>query len=330
MSKALFFLFLLIPIPVDAQSGGKFDSIGTGGNSTIQGNIYLPTKPQAGLLIKVKVESTNSPALSVVADANGSFTFNSLEPGSYNLTVDAGKDFEIYTDTITIDRETSRVGPRAVIVPVYLRLKANQPISTETIDVSLASVPKPALERYQKAMELARSGKSQAAIEEFKAAISLYAKFGLAYNELGVQYLKLSQLDKAIESLRSAVKLEPDAFGSHLNYGIALLNKKDFSQAEGEIRKALKKNDSAPTAHLYLGIALISLRNLDEAEKELQRAITQGGKEMGLAHYYLGGIYWGKREYQRAADELEAYLQMVPQAGDAERVRTTIQELRKK
>jgi protein O-GlcNAc transferase len=219
-----------------------------------------------------------------------------------------------------------------VKIPVYLRMKtrASTIPAEQTIDALLASVPKPAFKRYQKAMELAQAGDNRSAIEELKGAISLHAEFAYAYSELGVQYMKLGQLDPAIEALRQAVKLAPDAFITRLNYGIALLNKRDFSQAEGEIRRALKKNDSAPTAHLYLGIALISLRNLDEAEKELQRAVTQGGKEMGLAHYYLGGIYWGKRDYKRAADELETYLQMVPQASDAERVRTTIQELRKK
>jgi len=92
----------------------------------------------------------------------------------------------------------------------------------------------------------------------------------------------------------------------------------------------LKKNDSSPTAHMYLGMSLISLRKLDEAEKELQRAVTLGGDQMGLAHYYLGGIYWGRREYGRAADELETYLRLAPQAPDAERVRNTIKELRSK
>jgi protein O-GlcNAc transferase len=191
-------------------------------------------------------------------------------------------------------------------------------------------VPKPALERYDKALNLARAGDSKAAIEELKGAISLYAEFALAYNEIGAQYLKLGQLEQALEALRSAVKLAPEAFNPRLNYGIALLNKKEFSQAETELRRALKKNDSSPTAHMYLGMSLISLRKLDEAEKELQRAVTLGGDQIGLAHYYLGGIYWGRREYRRAADELETYLKLAPQAPDAERVRNTIKELRSK
>jgi tetratricopeptide (TPR) repeat protein len=328
--KTFLILILTPSIFANAQSGGKYDATGTGGLHTIQGHVYLPAEPPGGAIIKVKIESTNSSGLSVIADVNGGFTFRNLEPGPYYLTVDAGEDFEIFKETINIDRETSRYGQRIVTIPVYLRLKPNNRSSAATIDASLADVPKAALERYNKARELARAGNGQAAIEELKAAISLYPEFAIALNELGVQYLKLGRLDQALEAVRSAVKYAPEAFSPRLNYGIALLNKKEFTKAEEELRRALKKNEASPTAHMYLGMTLISLRNHDEAEKELQRAVTLGGSEMSLAHYYLGGIYWGRREYKRAADELETYLKLAPQAPDAERVRKTIKELRSK
>src|SRR5262245_29939035 len=82
--KTLLFLLLIAPISARAQSGGRFDSVGTGGVHTIQGHIYLPTRSQAGMTIIVKLESTNAPSLSVVADQNGTFIFGSLESGSYD------------------------------------------------------------------------------------------------------------------------------------------------------------------------------------------------------------------------------------------------------
>jgi regulator of sirC expression with transglutaminase-like and TPR domain len=92
----------------------------------------------------------------------------------------------------------------------------------------------------------------------------------------------------------------------------------------------LKRNDGAATAHLYLGITLINLRNYLEAEKELQRAVSFASSELSMAHYYLGGIYWRNKEYKRAADELEKYLQETPKAPEAARIRETIKELRSK
>lgn len=163
-----------------------------------------------------------------------------------------------------------------------------------------------------------------------KEALALHPEFPLALNELGVQYLKLGQVERAIETLRSALKLKPEAFTPRLNYGIALHQNRKFAEAETELRQALMQNESSPGAHLYLGLTLINLRRNDEAEQSLLRAIRAGGDEMSLAHYYLGGIYWGRREYKRAADELETYLRLAPQAPEAERIRTTIKELRSK
>ena len=42
---------------------------------------------------------------------------------------------------------------------------------------------------YEKALQFGKSGDSEKAIENLKAALSLFPKFPLALNELGVQYL---------------------------------------------------------------------------------------------------------------------------------------------
>ena len=67
---------------------------------------------------------------------------------------------------------------------------------------------------------------------------------------------------------------------------------------------------------------------MDEAQKELEVATAVNASHLSMANYYLAGIYWGKQDYVRAAEQLEKYLQFSPNAPDAERVRATIKELR--
>jgi regulator of sirC expression with transglutaminase-like and TPR domain len=81
---------------------------------------------------------------------------------------------------------------------------------------------------------------------------------------------------------------------------------------------------------MYLGIALMNLKRLDEAEKELLVAVNSKSNEIAPAHRYLGGIYWGMRDYKRAADELETYLKLMPNAADADRTKAAIKDLRSK
>ncbi len=145
-----------------------------------------------------------------------------------------------------------------------------------------------------------------------------------------MQYLKKGELDKAAEVLTKVLKISPDAPEPLLNYGIVLLQQKKFAEAETQLREAVKKNESAYTAHLYFGITLIYVKKYDEAEAELQKAVTLGGPKAGQAHYYLGGLYWQTGKNRQAADELEMYLKLEPKASNAERVRTTVKELRSK
>lgn len=337
-------LLIFVPL-VLARAQGGVDRTGTGGTHRIQGRIYFPSGRRSDATsVKVTLDSTSSERLSVIADLNGTFVFTSLSPGSYNLMVDAGEDYDIARESVTIEStgirsrnmssaDIARANvPRIFNVMVNLRLKRGSSTGSRggVVNAALAAVPKPAVELYEKALDSIRAGDNKKAVEQLRDAISHYPEFALALNELGVQYMKLGQPDKAIEAFRTALKFKPDEFMTRLNYGIALREKKEPAEAEAQLRRAIQKNDASWAAHMYLGVTLIDLRRYDEAEKEFVRALSLGGDQLSLPHYYLGGIYWQRRDYKRAADELEKYLKLSPKAPDAERTRAAIKELRGK
>jgi tetratricopeptide (TPR) repeat protein len=337
--SALFTALLLIASFSVARAQGGTDSVGTGGKHTIQGRIFFPSGRAADLRAKVKLDGTNTSGLYVLADSDGAFRFRNVDAGTYTLTVEAGEDYEPATESIYIEGDSSLGGirptsspVRIVQVPIYLQLKRSARTGARpgVLNAALAAAPKPAADLYNKAVEAIQAGETKKAVELLRGAISLYPEFALALNELGVQYLKLGQPERAAEALQSTLKIKPDAVVPRLNYGIALLEKKDFAEAEAQLREVLKRNDGAATAHFYLGITLIQVQNYDEAEKELLRAVGIAGNELSQSHYYLGGLYWRKKEYKRAADELETYLKLVPKAADVERTRASIKELRAK
>jgi Tfp pilus assembly protein PilF len=335
--QTLLLTLALVGFTTSASAQSGTDYTGTGGRHSIQGRIYFPSGRRLDLTnIKVKLESPAIGGLSVFADSNGSFSFRNLTPGSYTIVIELDTDYETVREPVFIDDSGSRDlrgGPaRNISVPIYLIPKRSHSSGSkaEVINAALANAPAPARDLYQKALESAQAGDSKKAVEQLKAAISYYPEFALALNELGVQYLKLKQADKAVEVLQSAIRVAPDAFTPRLNYGIALLEKREFAEAESQLRQAVRKSDTSWTAHMYLGLTLINLRRYDEAEKELQRTLEVGGDHLSLPHYYLGGIYWNRHDYKRAAEELEKYLQLAPKAPDAERIRGTVKELRSK
>jgi tetratricopeptide (TPR) repeat protein len=315
-------LLLLFTAQSNAQGVGSSRGLPSGGEGihTIQGRVYAPDGKAVSLRLRVRLESPDTSPMSSVTDEDGAFIFARIPPGNYRLTVEGGPDFESSYEYPSIYREGS-AGGRIVRLAIFMRPKEKD---------DFPGVHKDAVTAYKKARELGHAGEHTKAIEQLNKALAVYPKFGPALHELGVQYLKTGQVDKAAEALDSAVKLAPEEFLPRLNYGFALLSQKKFDLAEEQLRLALAKNNAAPTGHMYLGIALMSQQKLDEAEKELLQAVNANNAEVASAHRYLGGIYWGKRDYKRAADELETYLKLSPKAADAERTKAAIKELRAK
>lgn len=330
---------LFLPLSTQAQSGGGVDTTGTGGRHSINGRVVFPSGQRADMRLKVKLESPGQGDLTVLSDVNGNFAFRSLRAGNYTVVIEGGEFFESVREHVYI--EPANINPRTTpnIIPVarpftlqvYLRPKQQVAVvKPGVLNAALANVPRAAVELYEKGLKSASLNETGKAIEELKRAVSLYPDFGLALNELGVQYLKRGELDKAEEVLSKVIRLSPDAPEPSLNYGICLLQKKKFAQAEIQLRDAVEKNENAFTAHLYLGISLIPFKKYTEAETALRKAITLGGPKASQAHYYLGGVYWQTGRFQEAADELERYLKMEPNAANAERIRATIKDLRAK
>lgn len=342
-------LCLLVFSVTVIRAQGAIDYTGTGGRHTIEGRIYFPSGRKAdGPGIKISLETSAAGTLTVYSDFNGTFTFRNLTGGSYTVVIPGTDEYDAVRETVYIDdpgsssMRTSTISvsapPRIFIVPIYLLAKRNKAATKPSVlDATLVGVPKAAVDNYHKALESIRVSDHKKAIAELEAAVTAYPQFTRALNELGVQYLTLGQVNKAVQTLQSAVRFAPDDFIPRLNYGIALLQKKDFRQAEEQLRLALQKNDAAATAHMYLGITLLNQQNAggnssqvryDEAEKELQRALTLGGDSVASAHYYLAGIYWRNGQHRRAAEALETYLKLTPNAHDAERTKATIKDLR--
>ena len=333
-------VLLLTPVFSFAQSGGGVDQTGTGGRHSISGRLIFPSGQRVDLRLKIRLESPGIGDLTVLSDANGNFTFQSLRPGNYSVVVEGNEQFETVRENIFIDPSvvTTGRGPasypmsRPFNVQIYLRPKSENSVTHRpgVLNAALASVPKPAVEQYEKGVELAQQGETDKAIDHLKRAISLHPNFGLALNELGVQYLKKGDLDKAAEAFNKVLEISPDAPEPSLNYGIVLLNQKKFTEAETQLRTAVRKNEHSFTAHQYFGISLIYVKNFPEAETELRRAIELGGPKASQAHYYLGGLYWKTGNYRQAADELDTFLKLEPKAANADKVRSTVKELRSK
>ena len=304
--------------------------LGTGGLFVIQGTLVFPSGNRVDRPIKVRLATPMRGEISTMTDTNGRFLFRRLSAGSYTILIDGEDSYENVSEQANIIQAGRSVGSTEQIIPILIRLKPKpgESIRPEVIHAELANVPKPAVDLYNSALKLAQEGKNKEAIENLSQAVLIHPTFILAFNELGVQYQKLNELDKAAEALQSALKISQKAFAPLVNFGIVLVRMKRYPEAEVVLRAALQENDKSAIAHYYLGRALAYLGKFDDAEKELNQAVTWGGEQMKEAHRYLGAIYHARGDTPKAIAQLEIYLKVAPKAEDAEQVRQLIKQLK--
>ena len=316
---------------VSSESSTAAD-LGTGGRFVIQGTVIFPSGQRVDRPLKVRLATPTRGELITMTDTNGRFLFYRLTPGSYTIIIDADENYEAVNERTNIIQAGRSMGSTEETIPIQIRLKrkASDAIRPEVVHADLANVPKPAVDLYNTALKLAQDGKNKDAVSKLNEAVKAHPDFMLAFNELGVQYQKMGELDKANEALESALKISPNNFAPLVNHGIVLVRLKRYAEAEADLRAALRENDKSPIAHYYLGRALAYLGQFDEAEKELTTAVTLGGDQMKEAHRYLGAIYHARGDTERAIAQLETYLRIAPKADDASAVRDLIKQLKKK
>jgi tetratricopeptide (TPR) repeat protein len=259
---------------------------------------------------------------------NGAFAFRGLTSGSYTITIDREVEYRPYTTSVDVIQTRGGGRPTPTVVTVNIRLEYKDRNKVGIVDAELLSVPQKARTHYDKGIEQSQRGNREAAIEEFKQAIAEHPSFTMAFNELGVQYLKLNRLEEANQAFQNALKIDPDSFPALTNRGIASVMMKRYGEAVPILRKALNKNDKSAVGHYFLGQALANLGLFDEAEKELVVSLKLGKEQMKEAHRILAIIYSARGAKKRAAKELETYLKLAPDTPDAEQLKQMIRRLK--
>jgi Tfp pilus assembly protein PilF len=297
-----------------------------GGNYTIQGRVYLPDgKPAPD--VKVEIVNPDAPGLSFFTNHDGMFQTGNVRAGNFTITVTIpGVPTE--REFLTIDRDTP--SGRTFNVTLFLHMPGQKKGDFYSNNPLFKEIPKPALEKFKKGVEKLEKNDAKGAVASFDEAIAAFPNFAAAYHQKGSAYLKDNELDKALEAFVKAISINPEYVEAKYSVGYTQYLKKNYEVAAAVFDDVLKQQADMPEAQMYFGISLFNLKNLDAAETVLKKTIdAKGGERLALAHLYLGQIYAQKKKNVEAVSELEKYLQLVPKAPNADRIKSAIADLKK-
>ena len=161
-------------------------------------------------------------------------------------------------------------------------------------------------------------------------------KEAIASFEKGVKLAKENKLDEAIQAFHKAIELKQDFAEAYMNLGILLLQQQKYDEAEKALLKALelKPEESKPKVILAdinfeKAKTLIKENKTDEALEKLRQAYSFR-PDHAYVNFLLGYLYFKKEMKDEAIKHFEAFLQLEPNAPQAEKVKELLESLKKK
>lgn len=127
------------------------------------------------------------------------------------------------------------------------------------------------------------------AVSYYSKAIALYAEDAVAFNNRGMAYGKLNEMDNAIRDFSQAIKLDPDYADAYIQRAWQYRQLRKYDKALADLNVAVQLAPSDKWAWSNRGTVLYLLGRNPEAIVDYQRAANLGEP---WAQYALGEHYW--------------------------------------
>jgi tetratricopeptide (TPR) repeat protein len=287
---------------------------------------------------------TGSMINQTITNNEGDFAFTGLSDNSYIIFISA-PDYNPASERVEFVRTTAADQPGEFrTIEITLTPKAVPTVAAPSTTFA-QDVPQAARDSLNHGLRLSKEGKSQEAISAMQEAIKQFSDYFDAHFALANELIKTNQLTEAIAELQRARDINPKDDRVYQSFGVVLSTQGKYLIAARVFGEAARLNPNDPQIVVKRCSLLIDYastidpakskeaadeRNnaLSMAEKELKQAFEASGRKLSTAHKQLARICEKRGDRTRAADHLEQYLRLTPDAKDAEAIREGIKKLR--
>ena len=307
------------------------------GNNVLSGKVVTPSGTQPTAPVRVKLTFNGRPIHETFTDLSGRFSFPGLGNGTYQLTADGdGVNFE--TTSVYADVGAFGAAPQSFTQDIQLRPVAHKPSNQPgVVNAFTQNVPAAARQSFELGVKLMNEGQVDAGVEKMRAAIKIFPDYFDAHLALGTTFLKLEQFNEAIAELDLARQINPSDERAYQSFGVLLMKQRKFSVAAAVFAEALRLNPKNSTNAVMRATALIQQAAasnedraylLSRAEEAMTQAANLSRNVAKPDSMTLALFYDLKGEPEKAAAELESYLQKNPDAKNAAAIQSEIKRLR--
>jgi Tfp pilus assembly protein PilF len=309
------------------------------GANVLEGKVVMPSGTQPTNPVRVKLTFNGRRIHETFSDLSGRFSFPGLSRGRYQLTAEGdGINFE--TTTVYADISAFGSSGQSFTQDIQLRpVAAKAAQQPGVINAFTQQVPEAARQALALGLKSLEEGKVDAAIENMRNAIKIFPEYFDAHLQLGNTFLKTEQFNLAIAELDAARQINPNDERAYQSFGLLLMKQKNFAVAVAVFAEAARLNPSNPMNAVMRATALIHQAAtsaddrtflLGRAEIAMNQAATLSENKLKPDSMTVALFHELRGDPEKAAAELESYLQKNPQLKNPEALQNEIKRLREK
>jgi len=295
----------------------------------IEGQVYDPNRRPVENLHVELLNEVDSVIQRTKTNASGRFSFVGVPPGRLLVRVlTFGTNFMEQTQEIEIVKTRNNTDVDYIDINLRYETRRRGPETDLPREVIFAQdIPPAARESYLKGV--ADFGKDQEkGIFEIEEAIRLFPSYFDALNWLGKEYVARREYDKAYPYLLKAIDVNQHSAPTYYSLAYVFYQMRQYPAALEAARASTVLAPASVDALLLHGTVLRISGKYAEAETALQKANSLAKQMNAEVHWQLSLLYNRLNRNQDTINELEAYLKLVPDSPDKNKIRDMIAKLR--
>ena len=325
--SAVIAAFVVSLLTVTCAAQGVSNNRGT--SCSILVKVVFENEGAAGQSIRVKLTTeAGVPVADQFTDEEGRVTFRVTFPDQFRVEVSGTPIVGTTTVTFRVeDQDKSKTIFVKVKPKVEEMAATSRPASPNITSAADLRVPSDARKVFHKGMVAWEQHDYAKAAEQFEKAVAIYPEYDTAFNNLGVMYTQMNQVEKARAAFERSVALNDKNADADRNLARILLRDGNDRRAAELLKKSLVVEPLNPITLTLLCVADIQAGDNDGALQSARKVHQLPHEGYSLVHYIAGQAYEHKGELQNAYVEYQTYLQETPAGPEAQQVRAALAHL---
>src|SRR5436190_17182358 len=295
----------------------------------IEGQVYDPNRRPVQNLYVELLNEVDSVIQRTKTNASGRFSFVGVPPERLTVRVlTFGTNFLEHSQEVEIVQTRNNNDVEYVDINLRYETRKRGPETDLPAGVIFVQdIPPAARESYLKGV--ADFGKDQdKGLLEIEAAIKIFPGYFDALTWLGKEYVSRKNYDKAYPYLLRAIDVNQRSAPTYYSLSFAFYQLKQYPAALEAARATTHLAPASVDAQLLYGTVLRITGSFTEAEMALLKANSLAKEMNAEAHWQLSLLYNRLNRNQDTINELEAFLKLVPDSPDKNKIQDMIAKLK--